>query len=75
MKWVPTWKSLPTFKQMNDLVRQNTGEQGIGFPFKGSFKPCFSAIFFELSAYTFLLGFIHSQGSSCHQIYSCTREI
>nr|TKS02728.1 hypothetical protein D5086_0000161290 [Populus alba] len=62
MKWVPTWKSLPTFKQMNDLLRQNAREQGIGFPFKGSIKSCFPAVFFELSAYTFLLEFIHSRG-------------
>lgn len=62
MKWVPTWKSLPTFKQMNDLLRQNAREQGIGFPFKGSIQSCFPAVFFELSAYTFLLEFIHSRG-------------
>jgi hypothetical protein len=62
MKWVPTWKSLPTFKQMNDLLRQNAREQGIGFPFKGSIKSCFPAVFFELSAYTFLIEFIHSRG-------------
>jgi hypothetical protein len=58
--WLPTWKSLPTYKQMNCELRKNAEAQGWVYNWK-NIQSCFPAFMFELSAYTFLIEMIHSQ--------------
>jgi hypothetical protein len=57
MSWTPTWKSLPTYKQMTECLRQEV-EGAARFVRHGLQSP-FPALMYELLAYTWLMERIH----------------
>lgn len=57
MKWDPTWKSLPTYKQVTDLFKTEPGlEEIVGRCLQSPFP----ALTFEIRAFAFLLKVVHS---------------
>lgn len=55
MSWVPTWKSLPTHRRVNDVFKEYLGK--IRQP---RLVSCFPALLFELSAFSFLMERVHA---------------
>jgi len=54
MRWVPTWKSLPTHRRVNDLFRDS-----LRIMRQPHLVSCFPALLFEMSAFSFLMERVH----------------